>query len=631
MSGIAAIIRFDGGEIEPGSIEKMTAAMEYRGPDGIALWARGPVALGHCMMRTTAESLEEVQPLCNEDNSLILVMDGWLSNWEELRSELLSQGVRLRTRSDAELALRAYELWGEDCPKHIDGEFAFVIWDQHRGEVYCARDHAGLRPLHYHWDGKRLVVASDIAGILAVPDVEKQPNGGMIAEYMTNEWLSHDETIWSGVLRVLPANWLAFGRNGTRGGRYWSPLTVTSIRYECDDDYFEHYRELFADCVRRASRTHLPLACEVSGGLDSSAIFAMAHLLRREGQLPAPAVKGYTLLFEEKGTDADEIAFARAVGDHVGEEISEVPPFLPDLSWFKSRGRADCDMAPYPNGAMTINLGQAAVANGSRVVLNGSGGDECLEGSPLYYAELLAAQNWPELYQTFRQDAVAVGWRRSTWWLFKYGFAQFLPSPLMRLNRRLVAKFFRNKINDSDWLPPELKRIWKRRRKDLDQQARSDHSWMGNRNVFLCLNESYAGIGRDHGARLCARIGYEPRSPMYSRHFIEFAFAIPERLLNRGGTTKYVHRMALAGLIPDLVATRNTKAEFSFTFTQHLDELAGFLTSESLQYGTGLLDQNSLAKLYARYRLYPRAGGLKWKLWGIFGCENAVGAKEHNC
>ena len=109
MSGIAGIIRFDGGPIEPDQIEGMAGAMAHRGPDGIRYWSRGSAAFAHCMLCTTPESLEETQPLANEDQSLILVMDGRVDNWEELRSELLTRNARLRTRADSELVLRAYE------------------------------------------------------------------------------------------------------------------------------------------------------------------------------------------------------------------------------------------------------------------------------------------------------------------------------------------------------------------------------------------------------------------------------------------------------------------------------------------------------------------------------------------
>ena len=166
MSGIAGIIHFDGRPVEPGQVEAMTAAMHYRGPDGIHHWRRGNVALGQCMLRTTPESLEETQPLTNEDESLVLVMDGRVDNWEELRRELLGKGAVLRTRADAELVLRAYEVWGRDCLPHIDGDFALVIWDARRQEAFCARDRMGNKPFTYHWTGKTLYFASEQHAIL---------------------------------------------------------------------------------------------------------------------------------------------------------------------------------------------------------------------------------------------------------------------------------------------------------------------------------------------------------------------------------------------------------------------------------------------------------------------------------
>ena len=165
MSGIAGIIHFDGKPVEPGLVEKMTTAMAHRGPDGIHHWVKGSIGLGQCMLRTTPESLEETQPLTNEDASLVLVMDGRVDNWEELRGELLGRGAVLRDRSDAELVLRAYQIWGRECLPHIDGDFALVIWDARRQEAFCARDRMGNKPFNYHWDGKtlrlRLRVASD--------------------------------------------------------------------------------------------------------------------------------------------------------------------------------------------------------------------------------------------------------------------------------------------------------------------------------------------------------------------------------------------------------------------------------------------------------------------------------------
>ena len=349
MSGIAAIVCFDGAPIERGLIEKMTNAMSYRGPDGINHWVKDSVALGQCMMHTTAELLEETQPLCNEDQSLVLVMDGRLDNWEELRSELQSRGAKLRSRADAELVLRAYEVWGKECLSHIDGDFAFVIWDQRRREAFCARDHTGNKPFYYHWDGQRLIVASDLHPILKVPCVSRVPNEGMIAELLAGEWYSRDETIWRGVMRLVAAHHMSVGANGLRIERYWSPRLDVTIRYKRDEEYFEHYRELFADCVRRTSRSHLPVAYEVSGGHDSSAVFCMAEHLRKAGRLPAPAIQGYTLAFEEEGDD-NENAYMRAVRDHLGLPIHETAPTRRSLSWFREQAQKEQDFAGFPNG-----------------------------------------------------------------------------------------------------------------------------------------------------------------------------------------------------------------------------------------------------------------------------------------
>ena len=231
MSGIVAIFRFDGAPVDSGAVAAMTEAIGYRGPDGIAPWDGDGAAVVHLMLRTTAESLEEAQPLANEDASLVLVMDGWLANYDELRADLLARGAVLRTRSDAELVLRAFEAWGEDCPRHIDGEYAFVVWDARRREALCVKDHAGMRPLHYHWDGRRLLVASDLAGVLAAGDFEPRPNPGMVAEHLANIWYSRNETLWEGVTRLLPAHTMRVGESGPRLRRFWLPSRGAAIRY----------------------------------------------------------------------------------------------------------------------------------------------------------------------------------------------------------------------------------------------------------------------------------------------------------------------------------------------------------------------------------------------------------------
>ena len=627
MSGIAAIFRFDGAPADPTAVEAMTETLAYRGVDGIARWSGGGAAMAHLMLHTTAESLEETQPLANEDGSLVLAMDGWLANWEELRADLLARGARLRTRSDAELVLRAYEQWGDDCPRHIDGEFAFVVWDVRRQEAFCARDHVAMRPLHYHWDGRRLVVASDIAAVLAGPGVEARPNRGMIAEIMTNEWLVANETVWEEIHTVPHAHWMRFGKGGVRSGEYWSPPLEVTLTYPRDEDYFDHYRELLTDCVRRYSRSHLPVAIDVSGGLDSSAVFSVADRLLAAGRLPAPDIRGYTYKFDYE-TEANELEYARAVAAHVGRPVREVDPFLPDLEWFDARRRADRDMAPYPNSAMVVGTGRALVADGCRILLNGEGGDEYLAGKRFYFAEQIAAGDWAALLRSAREDAAELGYGRTLWSLFRHGFGYFLPRPLLELRHRLTDPKGPNAFDGAFWLSREMEELLVQRRRAVDPRAVRNIRNIARRSMNMTRQMTMNDLLNNASSRLNAQHGFEMRSPMMARSFIEFAFATPERIRLRGNIHKFAHRQAMTGLLPAKVAQRNTKADFSVAFANRLDRMNPLFTEMARRDEGRHLNGPGLTRLYDRYLETGDEGG--WELWGVYSCERLIGSDATN-
>jgi asparagine synthase (glutamine-hydrolysing) len=618
MSGIAAIIRFDGAPIERGLIEKMMNAMSYRGPDAINHWVKDSVALGHCMLRTTVESLEETQPLCCEDQSLVLVMDGRLDNWEELRSELLSRGAKLRSRADAELVLRAYEAWGKECLAHIDGDFAFVIWDQRRREAFCARDHMGNKPLHYHWDGRRLIVASDLHPIFGA-SVSQTPNQGMIAEILAGEWYSRDETMWREVMRLVAAHHMTVGADGLRIERYWSPPLDVTIRYKRDEEYFEHYRELFADCVRRTSRSHLPVAYEVSGGHDSSAVFCMAEHLRKAGRLPAPAIKGYTLAFEEEG-DANENAYMRAVRDHLGIPIHETAPTRRALSWFREQAQKEQDFPGFPNAAMFADMREVMVARGSRVVLNGEGGDDWLEGSRLYYAEELAGGEWGPLYDSFRADVATFGYGRPIYWLLRHGLFHQLPEPIKNAARKLRRRSRASLQNGAYWLSSQMFDILVERRSMMVQSHTDRPSRIGQLALLWRLNAVFAAQMKERIDRSGAQFGLELRAPMHRRKYVEWAFGTPERMRQRGGVRKFIHVQALAGLLPATVVYRSNKAHFDFMFRHRLDRMRRQLVEMIPQEQPDWVTAEGMARLYQAYSERSLAGAPMWELWAVFAC-----------
>ena len=616
VSGFAAVFRFDGAPADTAALAAMTQAIAYRGPDGISQWAEGSVAITHLTLHTTAESLEGTQPLVNEDGSLVLGMDGWLANYEELRGDLLARGAVLRTRSDAELVLRAYETWGDDCPKHIDGEYAFVIWDARKREVFCAKDHAGMRPLHYHWDGKRLLVASDLAGVLGAGDFAQAPNLGMIAEHLANEWYSMDETLWAGVMRLPPAHYLRAGPLGPRLRRHWMPPLEVSIRYPREEDYQAHYRELLGDCVRRASRSHRPIACEVSGGHDSSAVFAIAQRLLEQGRLLAPGMTGYTYNFGEEADPAvDEITLARAVGEHLGVEIREIAPFMPDLEWFAERGRADRDMATYPNSAMAVGIGRALTAAGSVVALNGEGGDEFLTAEPFRYEELLAERDWRSLALTLREDGAAFGWKTTLRNVGRSGLRRLVPARLRALRRKWGPGSMGRTL-----LTPPLLALLEQRRLDSERSVAAKVRHPARRSLFMTLEYGFASYAHEFLARNSARLGYDSRSPLCARKFIEFAFAMPHRQRRRGDIQKHIHIKALGDDLPSVVTNRRTKAVFNLPFLRQLDNARPTVISPMLHCGIEWLDAEALRAFYVYCDGLPMASKPIYSPWAVFGC-----------
>jgi asparagine synthase (glutamine-hydrolysing) len=623
MSGIAAVLRFDSRPIEPDMIVRMTEAMAYRGPDGIAHWTGEGAALGHCMFRTTAESLEEVQPLADETGRFHLVMDGWLANPDELRTELESRGVRLRGRSDADLVLRAWLTWREQCCDHIDGEFAFLVWDAQRRSLFAARDHVGLRPLHWHWDGKRLLVASDINGVLAAGDIEARLNPGVVAEHLVFRIRSPDETLWQGVMRLPPANALVVDAAGPRRSRYWLPPLEVTLRYAREEQYHEHYRELLADSVRRASRTHLPLACEVSGGLDSSAVFALARRELLAGRLPAPSLQGYTWSFPPGGSE-DESEFADAVADHLGVTLTKVSPYLPDTDWFVERSRADRDMAIYPNVAMGVNIAKAATGDGARVVLNGEGGDNFLGGMPHYFAEHILERDWRSLVRSAREDAVDLGWRETLGNMLRCGIAPLLPGPVRKLRGRLIV----SRAAAHPLLSPQLREL--HRQRSLDRPT-LPLAAPNQRTLFSRLTDPYFAYVCEYSSRECARSSVEARSPMASRAMVEFAFSTPQRLRVRGDMHKHVHREAMVGLLPDMVVRRRTKAHFNFSLERILDKELARVISVFPQCGMDrFVDSVELHRLLSLGQGAESHDWRGYELWAVFGLAVMLQAGQAN-
>ncbi|MGD9922351.1 MAG: asparagine synthase (glutamine-hydrolyzing) [Pseudorhodoplanes sp.] len=627
MSGIAGIIHFDGRPAERSAIENMTNRMSHRGPDGINHWINGSVALGHCMLHTTPESLEETQPLTNEDESLALVMDGRVDNWEELRTELLSKGATLRTRADAELVLRAYEFWGQDCVAHLNGDFALMMWDSHRREAFCARDRLGNKPFNYHWDGKTFAFASELHTLLSLPWVSQIQNEGVIAEFLANDFYSRDETIWLGIRRLVAAHRMVVSPGALRIEKYWSPDLWATLPYTRDDDFIQHYRELIFDIVRRKSRSHRPVACGVSGGLDSSSIFCTAKHLSHSGALPAPDIAGYALSFPEDEM-SNELEYSREVGAHLGLKIQEISPSLLPFSWYQQRAQFEREFPGYPNGPMSLDLSKRAQTQGARVMLTGVGGDEWLGdavGRRAYFVEELVAGRWRSWWTSLVADCRDYGSVEALGLLLRYGLAEQLPKPLYTTVRSAWRALRGRRHPTLQFLSNDFETLLSARR-ELHRSSACSVQHIGQAAQLLVLSDSYSAWAIESEDRMAARIGLELRHPMRDSALIAFSFALPSRLLIRGRTNKYIHVRAMEGILPEKVRNRTSKAEFSVVFRHHIGSAEEEL-DEILRRRKRWLNVEQVRRIHHMYKTQSLndcgigIGRAQWLLSGVLGCD----------
>lgn len=364
----------------PAAIEErlraMVATLRHRGPDGDGVWTDGTVGLGHARLAVIDLSPAASQPMSDAEGRVRIVYNGEVYNFPELRTELEALGHRFRSRSDTEVVLNGYKEWGEGVLTRLRGMFAFALWDGRHRRLLLARDRVGKKPLYYAWFNGALLFASEIKGILAWPDMPREPDLGAIHHYLTFQYVPTPLTAFAGVARLEPAHYLVVEADGTvRGGRYWSLPAPEGARPRPLGEVKAELVERLDEAVRIRLMSDVPLGVLLSGGVDSaSVVAAMARVSNR-------TVKTFTIGFEEEAYD--ERTYARMVAERYGTEHHEyvVKPdavaVLPKLVWHYGEPYADSSAVP------TFYVAELARRHVT-VVLNGDGGDEDFLGYPRY-------------------------------------------------------------------------------------------------------------------------------------------------------------------------------------------------------------------------------------------------------
>lgn len=563
MSGITGTVNLDGRPVERELLQRMARAIAHRGPDGIACWIEGPVGLGHLMFHTTPESLRETQPLTDEAGHLCLTLDGRVDNRDELRAALEGKGLPLRANTDAELVLRAYEHWGEGCPQHLIGDFAFAIWNGRERTLFCARDPLGVRTFYYLLDRGAFSFSSELRPLLDLPNFQSRPNLGMLGEYLSDNVTSLHDTLYQGIQRLPPGHQLVLKSGALRIKRYFNIDPRKAIRYRSDPEYAEHFFDIFQEAVRCRLRSQTPVSHFVSGGLDSSSILGMTHHLIRVGVIEQHRPAVYSLLSSHPA--ADERSYLDDMANMWGDSVhtasmdhATAKPLLEQVQRLR-------DFPDPPDGASTLPLYRLARQNGSRVSFSGFGGDEWLTGSRAHCADLLLQLKFPALLRQMRHDVAQSNiWgsrifslRDALRWCLFPLIPQALKSQIKRYTQSGVPR----------WITPGFARTI-RLQERLLRPAPPPFPSMAQRAMHGVLLGGWHTLANEILNRFDAHHGMEGRYPFYDRRLIEFCFALPEDQRWRDDQPKYVLRQAMNGLLPESIATRRSKAEFSHLYQE---------------------------------------------------------------
>ena len=560
MCGIAGSFHLQGGKADPLKLRKMIAAIRYRGPDDMGIYAEGPVGLAHARLSIIDLSGGH-QPMAIANNSLWITFNGEIFNYVELREELIKKGHRFISGSDTEVLLRLYEEDGERCVDRLNGQWAFAIWDARKHKLFLSRDRFGVRPLYYTQVGNTFLFASEIKSLLTCPEVDCTLDLMGLDQIFTFWVTVPPRTAFRGINQLPPAHSMVIQDGRVAVTPYW---TVHSARCEQNEEgseaqLAEELCSLLHDAVKIRLRSDVPVGTYLSGGIDSTVITALSqNIVQKE-------LRSFSVGFEQ--ADLDETDFQREASSFLGtrhsaircrhEDIAEV---FPEVIWHAEQPIIRTAPAPL------YLLAKLVHDSGFKVVLTGEGADEMLGG-----------------YDIFKETKIRQFWSRqinSSWRPLLLKRLYPYMDNLQRQSLEYLKHFFHVTGQDIDnpffshlprWeLTAKAKSFYSGETKaalsscDVTRSLLSDlpsgyHSLSPFRKAE-CLEARYLLPGyilSSQGDRMTMAHAVEGRYPFLDHRVVAFASRLPSRLKMKTLDQKHLLKQAVKGLVPESIRMRH--------------------------------------------------------------------------
>ena len=383
MCGIAGIFYLENQEkVEPAMFNRMTDSLSHRGPDDRGTFIDRNLGLGFCRLSVIDLSPSGHQPMFNEDGSVCLVCNGEIYNFQDLKSVLEKKGHRFKSRTDIEVIMHAYEEYGTDCLEHLDGMFAFAIWDSRKRQLFLARDRFGIKPLYYYHKDGIFAFGSEIKALLCIPRISREIDNQALWNYFSLKQIPAPQTIYKDIRKFLPSQAMVIKERGIRKEwQYWD-IRIEEDHSKSENEWVEELKALFEDSIKTHLVADVPVGCLLSGGIDSSAIVAFLASVKQE------PIKTYSVSFNDGG-GFDESGMQRLVVDRFKTDHHEIKVGA-DILQAVHLLTQECDEPFAEPSAIALYYLSKLASEKVKVVLSGDGGDELFAGYvPRYDREML--------------------------------------------------------------------------------------------------------------------------------------------------------------------------------------------------------------------------------------------------
>ena len=608
MCGIAGIIGISK-EKSTVMINGMVDAIAHRGPDAKAIYVDEHVAFGHTRLSILDLSNGANQPFIDASGDYVIVFNGEIYNYMDVKAKL---DYKWRTTSDTEVILAAFIQWGSNCLEHLNGMFAFAIWNKKSESLFIARDRIGVKPFYYYQNEGTLLFGSELRSMLATGIIERKIDEDALYQYFANMAVKTPNTMIKGIFQLSPGEYAVFNKGVLEKSVYWSMADTgnrapSKLSY---NDTVKKTRTLFENSIKSRMVADVKVGAFLSGGIDSSAVVA---LMSAQSSVP---VETFSIVFDDK--DFDESQYSRLIAEKYNTKhtefklnpddlLKELPDFIKYMD------------SPTVDGINTYLVSKLVAATGIKVVLTGIGGDELFVG-----------------YRNFRR------WKDFN----KFKFA--IKNPLSRLFINVLNKFISHraiaKIKDfqdikgdgisafyansrSIFLKEEINKLFLNSKYkpskawlDLDNEKINQMPLYSQYSVAELTNYTLDVLLKDTD-QMSMAWALEVREPFFDFQFIEFLLTVQDDYKFDANTPKRLLVDAMGDLLPGEIVHRPKKG-FAFPWDKWMRNELKKYCEEAIQKlaGRGIFNQQNLNGLWNRFLANDKA--ITWMhIWSFVVLE----------